>query len=148
MPGSATAGAATTGRSIFWVSRFAGTASEAGLDGLIVPDLPPEESDELLAALEPEGIDPVFLVAPTSTDVAFMSDDWNDPGAAAWMTTPFYTFTGDKLTFSCTYNNPGSVAIDAGERADKDEMCMATGYLFPATEPELCVCAGATCVYP
>jgi tryptophan synthase alpha chain len=50
------------------LERFAGTAAEAGLDGLIVPDLPPEESDELLAALEPEGIDPVFLVAPTSTD--------------------------------------------------------------------------------
>src|SRR6185503_19066889 len=48
--------------------RFAGEAAEAGLDGLIVPDLPPEESDELLAALEPAGIDPIFLVAPTSTE--------------------------------------------------------------------------------
>jgi tryptophan synthase alpha chain len=48
--------------------RFAGEAAETGLDGLIVPDLPPEESDELLAALEPAGIDPIFLVAPTSTD--------------------------------------------------------------------------------
>ncbi|CAN5766744.1 hypothetical protein BH11MYX2_BH11MYX2_29680 [soil metagenome] len=84
----------------------------------------------------------------TSTDVAFTSSDWNNPGATAWMTAPFYAFTDDKLTFSCTYNNPGNVAVHAGERADKDEMCMATGYLFPATEPELCVCAGPTCVYP
>ncbi len=50
------------------LERFAGTAAEAGLDGLIVPDLPPEEADELLAALDPCGIDPIFLVAPTSTD--------------------------------------------------------------------------------
>ena len=50
------------------LERFAGAAAEAGLDGLIVPDLPPEESDELLNVLEPVGIDPVFLVAPTSTD--------------------------------------------------------------------------------
>ena len=50
------------------LDRFAGDASEAGLDGLIVPDMPPEESDELLRALEPAGIDPIFLVAPTSTD--------------------------------------------------------------------------------
>jgi phage gp46-like protein len=85
---------------------------------------------------------------PTSTDVAFMSTDWNDPGAAEWMSSPFYTFTGDKLTFSCTYNNAGPGDVHAGERADKDEMCMATGYMFPATEPELCVCAGPTCVYP
>jgi tryptophan synthase alpha chain len=48
--------------------RFAQMGAEAGLDGLIVPDLPPEESDDLLAALEPAGIDPIFLVAPTSTD--------------------------------------------------------------------------------
>ena len=50
------------------LERFAGDAAEAGLDGLIVPDVPPEESDELLRALEPAGIDPIFLVAPTSTD--------------------------------------------------------------------------------
>ena len=48
--------------------RFAGLAADAGLDGVIVPDLPPEEADELLLALEPAGIDPIFLVAPTSTD--------------------------------------------------------------------------------
>lgn len=50
------------------LDRFAGEAASAGLNGLIVPDLPPEESDELLRALEPVGIDPIFLVAPTSTD--------------------------------------------------------------------------------
>lgn len=50
------------------LDRFAGEAAEAGLDGLTVPDLPPEEADELLTALEPAGIDPIFLVAPTSTE--------------------------------------------------------------------------------
>jgi len=50
------------------LERFAGEATAAGLDGLIVPDLPPEEAGELLAALEPAGIDLIFLVAPTSTE--------------------------------------------------------------------------------
>jgi tryptophan synthase alpha chain len=50
------------------LDRFAGMAAEVGLDGVTVPDLPPEEADELLRALEPAGIDPIFLVAPTSTE--------------------------------------------------------------------------------
>lgn len=50
------------------VERFAQDAARAGLDGIIVPDLPPEESDELLGALEPAGIDLIFLVAPTSNE--------------------------------------------------------------------------------
>jgi tryptophan synthase alpha chain len=52
----------------FGPERFCREAVAAGIDGLIVPDLPPEESDELLRALEPTGVDPIFLVAPTSTD--------------------------------------------------------------------------------
>jgi tryptophan synthase alpha chain len=51
----------------FGLERFAGEAGAAGLDGVIVPDLPPEEADDLLRFLEPAGIDPIFLVAPTST---------------------------------------------------------------------------------
>jgi tryptophan synthase alpha chain len=50
------------------LDRFAGEAGQAGLDGLIVPDLPPEEADELLRALDPVGVNLIFLVAPTSTE--------------------------------------------------------------------------------
>jgi tryptophan synthase alpha chain len=41
-------------------------AAEAGLSGIIVPDLPAEESDPLQAACEAHGIDLVFIVAPTT----------------------------------------------------------------------------------
>jgi len=47
---------------------FAARAAEAGIDGLICIDLPPEEADELSAVCRPRGIDLVFLVAPTTTD--------------------------------------------------------------------------------
>lgn len=50
------------------LERFAADAREAGVDGLIVPDLPAEEFDELIAALDPVGIDVIFLVAPTTPD--------------------------------------------------------------------------------
>jgi tryptophan synthase alpha chain len=48
--------------------RLAAAASKAGVDGLIVADLPPEESDAIDAALKAQGLDLVFLLAPTSTD--------------------------------------------------------------------------------
>ena len=48
------------------LERFARRASEAGVDGAIVPDLPPEEAGELRAALSGRGVDLVFLLAPTS----------------------------------------------------------------------------------
>ena len=50
------------------VQRFADDAAEAGVDGTIVVDYPPEECAEFVAALASRGLDPVFLVAPTSTD--------------------------------------------------------------------------------
>lgn len=46
---------------------FAKRAAESGVSGLIVPDLPPEESDPLRKAARSQGIDTIFLVAPTST---------------------------------------------------------------------------------
>jgi tryptophan synthase alpha chain len=50
------------------VVRFAQRAATAGIDGVIIPDLPPEESDDLQAALRAQGRDLVFLLAPTSDD--------------------------------------------------------------------------------
>jgi tryptophan synthase alpha chain len=47
---------------------FADAAATAGVDGTILVDLPPEEGEELDAALKAKGIDPIFLLAPTSTD--------------------------------------------------------------------------------
>ncbi len=46
---------------------FAQAAEEAGVDGVLTVDIPPEEAEELLQALRPHGIDPIFLLAPTST---------------------------------------------------------------------------------
>jgi len=48
------------------VRRFCRDAVAAGADGLIVPDLTPEEAMELTAAARPEGLDTIFLAAPTS----------------------------------------------------------------------------------
>ncbi len=51
----------------FGLKGFARTAVDAGVDGLIVPDLPYEEAEPLRAEAEPAGLDLVQFVAPTST---------------------------------------------------------------------------------
>jgi len=45
---------------------FATQASAAGVDGVLTVDMPPEESTQLVAALQSVKIDPIFLLAPTS----------------------------------------------------------------------------------
>lgn len=50
------------------VERFAAECAASGVDGLIVPDLPPEEAGDLKAACVAENIDLIFLLAPTSTE--------------------------------------------------------------------------------
>jgi tryptophan synthase alpha chain len=52
----------------FGLKRVAKAAKEAGLDGVLVTDLTPEESGEFEAELRGNGLDMIFLVAPTSTD--------------------------------------------------------------------------------
>ena len=47
---------------------FASDAARAGLGGIIVPDLPAEESAEFDAALEPAGLARISLYAPTTPD--------------------------------------------------------------------------------
>jgi hypothetical protein len=72
------------------------------------------------------------------TEVVFESDDWEHPGAKAWMSNPFYTFSTGKLTYECHYNNPTDRVIKTGDSAATDEMCMASGYIFPATKTTIC----------
>jgi tryptophan synthase alpha chain len=50
------------------VDRFVAAAKAAGVDGVIVVDYPPEECEQFAALAKKQGIDPVFLLAPTSTD--------------------------------------------------------------------------------
>ncbi|HEX6718298.1 MAG TPA: tryptophan synthase subunit alpha [Pyrinomonadaceae bacterium] len=52
----------------FGLRRLAQAAKDAGLDGVLVTDLTPEESGEFEAELRARGLDMIFLIAPTSTD--------------------------------------------------------------------------------
>jgi tryptophan synthase alpha chain len=51
----------------YGVERFCQEAARAGADGLIVPDLPPEEAEPVESACRAAGLHYIFLLAPTST---------------------------------------------------------------------------------
>ncbi len=46
--------------------KFSSEAAAAGVDGVLTVDMPPEESAGLEAAMRPHGLDPIFLLAPTT----------------------------------------------------------------------------------
>jgi tryptophan synthase alpha chain len=50
------------------VGAFVRAAAEAGVDGVLVVDYPPEESQDFAARLKAAGLAPIFLLAPTSTE--------------------------------------------------------------------------------
>lgn len=52
---------------------FADKASAAGVDGALTVDMPPEEGEEYTRLLKAKGIDPIYLLAPTSDDARIAS---------------------------------------------------------------------------
>ncbi len=52
----------------YGLEKFCDDCASSGIDGLIIPDLPPDEGSELEKAAKKYGLDLIYLVAPTSTD--------------------------------------------------------------------------------
>ncbi len=52
----------------YGADRFVTVARAAGVDGVLIVDYPPEECEEFAAKLQASGLDPIFLLAPTSTE--------------------------------------------------------------------------------
>ena len=50
------------------VDRFVDDMAESGLQGAIVPDLPPEEGDGYIAAMKTRSMHPIFIYSPTTSD--------------------------------------------------------------------------------
>ena len=52
----------------YGIEEFCGACASSGVSGLIIPDLPPEEGSELEASTQKQGLDLIYLLAPTSTE--------------------------------------------------------------------------------
>ena len=86
----------------YGVDRLSGHMKDAGLRGAIVPDLPPEEADAYLDAMGNNGLAPIFIFSPTTSDtrmdtiskvaggfvycVARKGVTGDQTGACGWMT--------------------------------------------------------------
>jgi len=52
----------------FGLEHFCSKCAEVGIDGLIIPDLPPEEGEELEQSTGKHGLDLIYLLSPASTE--------------------------------------------------------------------------------
>ncbi|MFH7044091.1 tryptophan synthase subunit alpha [Paucibacter sp. JuS9] len=52
----------------YGLQRFVADAKAAGVDGVLIVDYPPEEAEAFAAALRTQALDPIFLLAPTSSE--------------------------------------------------------------------------------
>lgn len=86
--------------------QFAADAAAAGVDGVLTVDLPPEAGKEAFAAMRAAGLDPVFLVAPTSTPMRLQSICAEATGFVYYVSLKGVT---------------GSAALDVGAVASKVE---------------------------
>ena len=50
------------------MERFVSKASQSGVDGALIVDYPPEESEDFAALMQKNDMDAIFLLAPTSTE--------------------------------------------------------------------------------
>lgn len=71
----------------YGASRFAAEASAAGIDALLLTDLPPEDGVDVREAMHASGLGTVFLLAPTSTDARIKSVDRASDGFVYYVST-------------------------------------------------------------
>ena len=82
----------------YGLEKFARDAAGAGVDGVIIPDLPPEEGKELKVYAGKVGLDSIFLVAPTSTLERIRLVAKNSTGFIYYVSLTGVTGARDKLT--------------------------------------------------
>jgi tryptophan synthase alpha chain len=76
---------------------FARDAKEAGIDALLLTDLPPEDGKELRDAMHAHGLGVVFLLAPTSSDARIKAIDKASDGFVYYVSTTGVTGTRSDL---------------------------------------------------
>jgi hypothetical protein len=74
----------------------------------------------------------VHTFVKDGVDTVLDNTDWANPKTFSWPVSPFYTFKSGTLFYQCEYSNPTDRTIKTGDDPATDELCMTTGYFFPA----------------
>lgn len=82
---------------------FVNDAANAGVDGLIIPDLPPEEAGGLIKRCRSKALDTIFLVAPTSTEARMKKIVSASKGFIYYVS--MVGITGSKLSLESHFRN-------------------------------------------
>jgi tryptophan synthase alpha chain len=83
--------------------KFVSDAADAGVDGFIIPDLPPEEAGSLIKNCRSRKVDTIFLVAPTSTGERMKKIAAASQGFIYYVS--MTGITGTKLTLEDQFRN-------------------------------------------
>jgi tryptophan synthase alpha chain len=81
----------------FGLEQFCSKCAEVGIDGLIIPDLPPEEGKELEESTQRHGLDLVYLLSPASTEERIRLVTGRSSGFIYLVSLTGVTGTRDKL---------------------------------------------------
>ena len=81
----------------YGVETLARDAADAGINSLLLTDLPPESSRDLRAAMHAHGLGTIFLLAPTSTDARIRTIDKASDGFVYYVSTTGVTGTRNDL---------------------------------------------------
>lgn len=110
---------------------FAAEASKAGVDGVICPDLPPEEGADFYAALAGRGVDGVLMAGPTTTPERLAQLSRQTRGFLYYVSLTGVTGARSRLA-------PG---LEAGVRAARQSaaipVCVGFGVSTPAQAGEI-----------
>jgi tryptophan synthase alpha chain len=104
----------------YGVERFVSDAKAAGVDGLIVVDLPPEEHGELRAPAEAAGLDVILLLAPTTGEERLATILGEASGFVYYVAVTGVTGT--------TSANPAEVAAAVGRIRRHTRVPVAVGF--------------------
>jgi tryptophan synthase alpha chain len=122
------------------IERFCADAAQAGVDGLIVVDLPSEEADMMLPAARASGLDIIRLVAPT-TDAARLTKVLDGSSGFVY----YVSITGITGTRSAAYEDLAA-AIPRVRRATDLPVAIGFGVRTPAQAAEAVRVADAAVV--
>ncbi|MFA6355959.1 MAG: tryptophan synthase subunit alpha [Candidatus Omnitrophota bacterium] len=124
----------------YGINKFISDCAKNGVDGAIIPDLPPEESGELVSAARKKGFATIFLLSPTSTAARIKLISKYSRGFIYYVSLTGITGARSSL--------PGGLAsrVRLIKRHSKLPVCVGFGVSNPAQVRQICRAADGAIV--